>query len=240
MSLYTIADLHLPGAEGSRKAMDVFDPRWTDAKSKLEKKWISLVRDTDSVILPGDFSWALRLEDTLEDFRFLNSLPGTKYIGKGNHDFWWTTARNMNSFFENYKLNSIKLLYNNSYVIGNTAVIGARGWFPDPENQKTVGEVDWNKMISREEIRLKLSIDSLPKDAENKEKILFIHFPPVWKGFECRGILDMMHNAGIKRCYYGHIHGYYMSDADFVFEDIKFEMISADHLDFAPKPVFGT
>jgi len=239
MALYTIADLHLAGGTGDKKNMDVFDPRWTDARNKLEKNWRSLITEEDKVIIPGDISWALKLEDTAEDFDFINSLPGQKYIGKGNHDFWWTTAKAMTKFFNEKGYNSLNILYNNSFVFDECAVVCSRGWFPDPANQKTAGEVDWDKISSREEIRFKISIDSLPKNLdENTEKIAFLHFPPVWNGFVCRGLINLMHQAGIRRCFFGHIHGYYMPDADFDFEDIHFQMISADRLNFTPQRIF--
>ena len=239
MALYTIADLHLPGGTGDAKKMDVFDPVWTDAQNKLEKNWRALVTDGDAVVLPGDFSWALKLEDTIDDFRFLDALPGQKYIGKGNHDFWWTTAKTMNGFFAQNGFSSLHLLYNNSYELPEAVIVGARGWFPDPANQKAENEADWQKVSAREEIRLDISLRSVPADVPpEKERILFMHFPPVWNGLVLRGILDKMHASGIRRCYFGHIHGYYLPDADFDFEGIRFEMVSADHLHFIPKRVF--
>lgn len=238
MSIFAIADLHLPGPYGETKSMEVFEPRWKDAVSKLEKNWRKLVSDGDSVIIPGDISWALKTEDAMADLAFINSLPGTKYLGKGNHDFWWNTANKLNRLFDENGFDSLKLLYNNSYIIENTAVIGARGWFPDPSNQKTAGDTDWSKISAREEIRLSISLKSLPEElGDDTEKILFIHFPPVWNGFECRGIIDMIKSSGIKKVYYGHIHGFYSSEGDFDFEGISFKMISADRLSFAPFPV---
>jgi len=238
MAIYTIADLHLPGPYGEQKSMEVFEARWKDSKSKLEKNWRALVGENDSVIIPGDISWAMKTGEVISDLEFIDSLPGTKYIGKGNHDFWWNTAKKLQKLFSEYSFDSLKILYNNSYIIEDKAVIGARGWFPDPSNQKTQGDTDWDKISAREEIRLKLSLASLPADlSPDVEKILFIHFPLVWRGFECRGLIDMIKAAGIKRVYYGHIHGVYSSEGDFEFEGIRFKMISADRLDFSPFPV---
>lgn len=233
MSVFAIADLHLPGGAGEDKSMSVFENRWKGAAAKLEKNWRAAVGENDRVIIPGDVSWAMKLEETAEDFAFIDSLPGEKYVGKGNHDFWWTTARSMNAFFRSHGFNSIHLLYNNSYSFDGINVVGARGWFPDPSNQKTVGEVDWEKISRREESRLKLSLLSVPRDSRG-QTVLFIHFPPVWNGFVCRGIIDLMHEAGIVRCYFGHIHGFYGPGADFEFEGISFKMISADRLNFTP------
>ena len=112
MSLYVMADLHL-SSDGS-KSMAVFGSRWIDYMEKIRKNWCAVINEEDTVIIPGDISWALKLEDTLEDFRFLDSLPGKKLIGKGNHDFWWSTVSKMTAFLEQNGLSSIRFLYNNA------------------------------------------------------------------------------------------------------------------------------
>ena len=138
MALFTIADLHLPGKEGKNKSMEIFGSRWIGGVEKLIFNWNAVVKPEDTVVLPGDISWAMMLEDAKDDFALLHSLPGTKLIGKGNHDFWWTTASKMYRFFENNKFDTLKILYNNSFVVGNTVVCGSRGWFSEESNQKTV------------------------------------------------------------------------------------------------------
>ena len=114
MSVYTIADLHLPGKEGNNKSMELFGSRWIGCVNKLINNWTAIVNNDDTVVIPGDISWAMTLEDATEDFKLLNDLPGTKIIGKGNHDFWWATASKMNKFFEQNKFDTLKILYNNS------------------------------------------------------------------------------------------------------------------------------
>lgn len=236
MSIFAIADLHLSGIEGEAKSMAVFDDRWLQSKHKLERNWRAIVNESDHIVIPGDFSWAMSLDEAEDDFAFIDSLPGTKYIGKGNHDFWWSSAKKMDNFFSNKGFNSLKILYNNSFVVDNTAICGTRGWFLDQAQQKTAGTTDWEKISRRETIRLENSLSSVDPSAD-VEKVVFLHFPPLWKGFLCREIIDIMQSHKVRRCYYGHIHGFYDSSADFEFEGILFRMISADHLDFSPLPV---
>ena len=238
MSIFTIADLHLPGEKGKDKSMEVFGRRWIGGVDKLIKNWNAIITPEDTVVLPGDISWAMTLEEATKDFELLNALPGTKIIGKGNHDFWWTTASKMYRFFEDHGFNSLKILYNNSYVINDIAICGSRGWFSEETNQKTVGEVDWLKIVDRETLRLKMSLESLPKDVEYTQKIVFLHFPPVWSNSVSEDIVSLMRAHNVKTCYYGHIHGVYTSDVNFKYNGIEFKMISADYLDFCPQKVF--
>ena len=237
MSVYTIADLHLPGKEGDNKSMEIFGSRWIGCVNKLINNWTAIVSNDDTVVIPGDISWAMTLEDATEDFKLLNDLPGTKIIGKGNHDFWWATASKMNKFFEQNKFDTLKILYNNSYVIENLVICGSRGWFSDEANQKTVGEVDWTKIVDRETARLKLSLESVPAEHRGLQMLVFLHFPPVWNSSVSTDIISLMKEHGVERCYYGHIHGVYNSDAVFVYDGIRFEMISADYLSFCPRKI---
>ncbi|MBP5173921.1 MAG: metallophosphoesterase [Clostridia bacterium] len=238
MAIYAIADLHLPGPFGAQKSMEVFESRWTGYLEKLERRWRAVVTSGDSVIIPGDISWAMRPDDAVRDLAFIDSLPGIKYLGKGNHDYWWCTLSKLKRLCSEKGFESLRFLYNNSYVIENTAVIGTRGWFPDESVQSSSVGADWEKIANREKIRLELSIKSLPLLPDGTPKLLFTHFPPVWRGYTCRGIMDTILSAGIRQVYYGHIHGVYSSEGDFEAEGVKFRMISADRLDFTPLRVF--
>lgn len=237
MAIYAIADLHLAGNEGGKKSMEIFGRRWIGGVDKLVRNWNAIVSPEDSVILPGDFSWAMTLEEANEDFALLNSLPGTKYLGKGNHDFWWATSSKMYKHFEANKFDTLKILYNNSFVIDNIAVCGSRGWFSEESNQKTVGDVSWQKITERETMRLCMSLESVPDNSGYSEKIVFLHFPPVWSGSVCKDIIDLLHKHNVTRCYFGHIYGVYTSDVNFNYNGIQFELISADYLDFCPKKI---
>lgn len=234
MALFAIADLHLPGKEGKNKSMEIFGSRWVGGVEKLIYNWNAVVKPEDTVVLPGDISWAMMLEDAKDDFALLNELPGTKLIGKGNHDFWWTTAAKMYRFFDINNFDSLKILYNNSFVVADTVICGSRGWFAEESNQKTVGDVDWLKIVDRETMRLKMSLESVDKCHGGLKKKVFLHFPPVWNSSVCDGIIKLMHEHNITECYYGHIHGYYVSDANFIYDGISFKLISADYLSFCP------
>ena len=233
MAIFAIADLHLAGAAGDAKSMEVFGRRWIGGKNKLIEKWSAVVSPGDDVVIPGDISWAMTLPEAREDFALIDSLPGTKYIGKGNHDFWWTTASKMNRFFSENGFSTLRLLFNNSHVTDCGIICGTRGWFPEETYQHTVSEVDWQKIVNREALRLEQSLRAAPQDT-SLPVFVFLHFPPVWNGFVCREILDVLHRYGITRCCYGHIHGVYSSEANFEYEGIAFEIISADYLDFCP------
>lgn len=242
MSLFVIADLHL-SSDGS-KSMEVFGARWTDYMNKIRKNWTAVVTPEDTVIVPGDISWGLKLEDAKEDLLFLDSLPGQKLIGKGNHDFWWSTAAKMNAMMEGMNITSIRMLYNNAYLLEDCIVCGTRGWFVEESQQNTVGNVDYMRIVNREVTRLKISLDAAKKLREENGGALpilvFLHFPPVWNGFVCREIVDVLHEYGIRSCYFGHIHGAYYAPRTTVFEEIEFTLCSADALNFCPMPIYPT
>jgi predicted phosphohydrolase len=236
MSLFVISDLHL--SSDGKKSMEKFGSRWKGYTEKLARNWMRVVSPEDTVIIPGDISWALKLEDSLEDLKFLDSLPGTKYIGKGNHDFWWSTVSKMRKFFCENGITTIDFLYNNAIELDSFIAAGSRGWFVDKtvQPQKSVN-ADYSKIVNREVIRLKLSLDEAKKlsDATGKEIIVFFHFPPVWSDFECKEILNVLKEYNISRCYFGHIHGCYSQGSVFKWENIEFRMISADFLGFLPQ-----
>ncbi len=242
MSVFTLADLHLSTDSKTDKSMEVFGARWQDYMTKIEKNWNAVVSDSDVVVVPGDISWATRLEDAESDLRFLNSLNGKKLIGKGNHDFWWTTATKMNAFFEQKGFSTISILYNNAYIVEDRIICGTRGWFPDESKQITVGEVDHAKIVNREVTRLNLSLDAAKKlqsefEIENGKILpitVFLHFPPIWGDFIMREFIDIFHEYGIKECYFGHIHSAYSQVGKFDFEGIKFTLVSSDFLNFHP------
>ena len=246
MSVFTIADLHLSTNAATDKSMEVFGKRWTDYVQKLEKNWRAVVSDGDTVIIPGDISWALKLDEARCDLEFLNSLPGKKLIGKGNHDFWWATSKKMQAFFDECGFDTISILYNNAYIVENGIVCGTRGWFLEEGHQVAVGEVDYQKIVNRELIRLRLSLDAAKKLQAGQLLLtgaelpitVFLHFPPVWLDFVCREFVDALHEYGIKSCYFGHIHSNYLIPKTVETDGIMMTIISADYLDFVPMITF--
>ena len=242
MSIFILSDLHLSTDSKTNKSMEVFGARWQDYISKIEKNWNAVVGDNDTVVVPGDISWATRLEDSESDLGFLNSLNGKKLIGKGNHDFWWSTATKMKAYFEEKGFSTISILYNNAYIVEDRIICGTRGWFPDESRQVTVGEVDHAKIVNREVTRLKLSLDAAKKLQEERLAedgtllpiTVFLHFPPVWLDFTMREFIDAFHAYGVTECYFGHIHSAYNQSGRFDFEGIKFILTSSDFLNFHP------
>ena len=242
MSLFVIADLHLSTDVATNKSMEVFGSRWTDYMSKIQKNWNSIVTENDTVIIPGDISWALRLEEATSDLAYIEKLNGKKFLGKGNHDFWWTTNKKMNEFFKASGFESLEVLHNNAFIVEGAVICGTRGWFPDESQQTAVNNADYDKIINREVGRLKLSLDAAKKlQAEYKDQngetlpiLVFLHFPPVRGEYCIRELIDVLRDHNIENVYYGHIHNSYDTPRCFTFENIKFTIVSSDFLNFYP------
>lgn len=227
MSLYVIGDLHL--SLGSNKPMDIFGPKWENYTDKIANEFSQLIPE-DTIVLCGDTSWAMSLEEAKSDFAFIDSLPGRKIILKGNHDYWWTTASKMDKYIKAEGFNTLSFLHNNSFSYDGISICGSRGWFFEEE---TDNEHDI-KMINREVLRLKKSLS----EAENEEKIVFLHYPPVYRDYVCKEIINVMTEYGVKKCYYGHIHGYGHKNAyTGNYMGIEFRMISADFIGFKPEKI---
>ena len=240
LAIFTISDLHLSLNKKTNKSMEVFGRRWQAYTEKLEKNWRAVITENDTVIVPGDISWALTPEEAVADFNFINSLPGKKLIGKGNHDFWWQTVKKLTAFTEKNGFNTIKFLYNNAYEVENTIICGTRGWFYDPSCDNMPEGTDFAKIMAREAIRLKMSLDAalaLKKQSPEKEILVFLHFPIIW-GDKCsEELFALIKEYGIHRVYFGHIHGSYDMPSDFEADGVHFTLISADFLSFIPKIV---
>lgn len=234
MSLFSIADLHL--SLSSDKPMDVFGARWNSYVEKIEKNWRAVVSPQDTVVVPGDISWAMTLEEAAADFAFIDSLPGYKLIGKGNHDYWWSTLSKMRGFTAQHGFSSIDFLYNNAYAREDCILCGTRGWYVEERLQNARENADYAKIVAREAARLTISL----KEAESLRGgtdtavLVYLHFPPVFRSFVCRELIDILHAFSIRRCYFGHIHGVYDVPRSFEFEGIRMTMISADFLNFVP------
>ena len=222
MSIYAISDLHL--SFGDNKPMDIFGVNWENHAEKIKENWIKKVKEDDLVLLPGDFSWALKIEDALPDFRFIDSLPGKKILLKGNHDLWWSTAKKIHEFFLKEKIQTIEIVFNNCYQIGEYAICGSRGWFAEKESDKAI--------VNREAGRLKTSIESAIN--KNLEPIVFMHYPPVLNGEAVEPIFSVLEQFGINKVYHGHIHGSGLNNSPKEHNGIAFKLISCDCIDFTP------
>ncbi len=196
MSLYAIGDTHLSLA--SDKPMDVFGGGWTGYVDKL-RDGFQIVGPEDTVVICGDVSWGMSLEEARADFAFLDGLPGgRKLLLKGNHDYWWTTASKMKAFFEENGFSTLDILHNNCHFYGDIALCGTRGWFYEEDRGEHSA-----KIFNRELIRLEASL----KAAGEREKLCFLHYPPLYQGYRCQEILDLLERYGVRLCCYGHLHG---------------------------------
>jgi len=222
LSIYAISDFHL--SFGADKPMDIFKG-WSNYTDRLKQNICDVVGEDDTIVIPGDISWALKLKDTIKDFEFINSLPGKKIIGKGNHDLWWESLTKMNKLMQECGFNSISFLYNNCYEVDNVAICGSRGWFFDDKADK--------KIILREAGRVEASIKCALQTG--KEPILFLHYPPITKEAVCDDIMNVIKQYNIKKVYYGHIHSQgARSIFEGEYEGIEFKCISCDLMDFEP------
>lgn len=226
MALFAIADLHL--SLGTDKPMDVF-PGWSDYVERVENNWKKLISNDDTVVIGGDISWAMKLEECFADFSFIHTLPGKKIFLKGNHDYWWGTKKKMDDYLAQNGFDSISILFNNAYRIGDTAVCGSRGWFLESETEEDI------KVLNRETGRLEASILAAEKTGV-QDVIVFLHYPPIYGGIECTEITEVLKTHNIKQCFYGHLHG--TSAIKYAFEGTKdgisYRLISADKLNFIP------
>ena len=224
MALYAIGDLHL--CLGAPKPMDIFGGAWVGYMDKL-KDGLSIITAEDTTILLGDLSWSLDLPGAKADFAWINEIPGQKIILKGNHDYWWSTAAKFHKFCQENGFETLNILNNNCYFYEDWALCGTRGWFFEEERS---GQHD-EKVFKRELIRLETSL----KAAGERNKMVFLHYPPLYKGYECREILDLLEKYEVRRCFYGHLHGgSHRLAMEGTWNGVEFRLAAADYLGFKP------
>ncbi len=224
MALYAIGDLHL--SFGVDKPMDVFGGAWTGYVEKLKESF-GVISHEDTVVLLGDLSWGLDLQQAREDFAWMNEIPGRKILLKGNHDYWWNTVAKFTKFCQENSFSDLNILNNNHYEYGDFALCGTRGWFYTEDRSTPQDE----KVFRRELCRLEASL----KSAGEKQKLVFLHYPPKYKGYECEEILELLRRYDVKRCFYGHLHGQSHGLAmEGVWDGIEYRLVSADYLNFKP------
>lgn len=224
MALYAIGDLHL--CLGMNKPMDVFGGNWVGYMDKL-KEGMSVITSDDTTVLLGDLSWALDIANAEKDFAWINEIPGRKIILKGNHDYWWSTASKFYKFCESKGFTQQYILNNNHYEYDGWAICGTRGWFFEED---VSGQHD-EKVFKRELLRLEASL----KSAGDLPKIVFLHYPPKYKGYECPEILELLERYEVRRCFYGHLHGpSHKLALEGLWGGIDYRLVAADYLDFKP------
>ncbi len=224
MALYVIGDLHL--CLGANKPMDIFGGAWVGYMDKL-REGLSCVQEGDTTVLVGDLSWALGIDAAKDDFAFISEIPGRKIILKGNHDYWWSTANKFGKFCEEHGFQDMHVMHNNCYFYGDLALCGTRGWFYEEDRHGAHDE----KVFKRELGRLETSL----KAAGEREKYVFLHYPPRYRGYECPEILEMLKQYGVRRCCYGHLHGDSHRLAVTGWHDgTEFLLTAADYVNFTP------
>lgn len=229
MALYVIGDLHL--SLTAEKPMDVFGGAWIGYMDKLEK-FTAKIKKEDTTVLLGDLSWSLDLGGAVDDFAWIDKIPGRKIIVKGNHDYWWSTAAKFYSFCEENNFSNQFILNNNHYEYDGWAICGTRGWFFEEDRS---GEHD-EKIFKRELLRLETSLQS----AGDLPKLVFLHYPPLYKGYTCTEILALLEKYDVRRCFYGHLHGgSHALAVEGLWNGIDFKLVSADKLSFDPFPVIA-
>ena len=227
MALYVIGDTHF--SEGCNKPMDIFGGAWTGYRDKLVSA-LSVLQPEDTLVLAGDFSWGMSLQEALPDFRLLDSFPGKKLLIKGNHDYWWETVSKMKRFFAENDIETIDFLHNSCYFYNGAALCGTRGWFYD-KNDPAAGD---DKIFKRELIRLEASLKAAV-DQGASEIDCFLHYPPAFAGTEVPQITEILSRYPVKRVFYGHLHGESLRGAfSGMRNGIYYAVVSADALGFKP------
>ncbi|MCQ2447557.1 MAG: metallophosphoesterase [Oscillibacter sp.] len=226
MALYAMGDLHL--SLNSNKSMEVFGPAWDNYTERIRVSLSELTAD-DVLVLAGDTSWGMSLEESEADFRFLEQFPCKKYILKGNHDYWWATAAKFKAFCEKNGFITMELLHNNCFFYGDYAICGTRGWFIE-EEQKPHNA----KVLNRELMRLETSLAA----AGEKPILCFLHYPPLYQGYRCEEVLNLLRKYQVKQCCYGHLHGPTIKRRiEGTWEKTELSLISGDYLGFIPKKI---
>ena len=224
MALYAIGDLHL--CLGAPKPMDVFGGAWVGYMEKL-RAGMEVLTPEDTLVLMGDLSWALDLSTSQADFAWINAIPGRKILLKGNHDYWWSTQSKFTKFCRENGFHDLELLNNNCYFYEDIAICGTRGWFFEEEKS---GQHD-EKVFRRELMRLEASL----KAAGDRQKLVFLHYPPRYKGYTCQEILDLLQKYQVRQCFYGHLHGgSHKLAMEGTWDGVEYRLLSADFLNFRP------
>ena len=230
MRLFAIGDLHLSG--GDEKPMDVFGPQWDRHFFHIRENWQELVRDEDTVLIPGDISWAMQLRDAREDLEEIGRLPGRKILCKGNHDYWWNSISQVRSVLPG----SVTALQHSAADLGEAVVCGTRGWLI-PTTEMPLSESD-EKICRREAERLRLALEEAKKAAAGRPIIVMTHYPPLLNSERHSLFTQLMEEYGVTDAVYGHLHGTGIQSG-FSGEQggVRYHLVSCDSIGFRPKEI---
>ena len=221
MKVFAISDLHL--SINNPKPMDIFGPAWENYVEKIFDDWKKVVKDEDLVLMAGDFSWAMKLEDTKKDFELLSDLPGKKIIIRGNHDYWWKSI----SAVRNFLPKNFYAIQNDSLKFGNIIVCGTRGWSVLEEGSNLTEED--KKIFNREIIRLEMSLASAEKMRKEGDKVIcMIHYPPCNFHRQDSEFTKLLEKFKVDAVVYGHLHGYKKATLLFEKNNIPYYLTSCD------------
>ncbi len=225
--IFAIGDLHFDNT--GEKPMDIFGDKWLAHEENIINNWKSIVGYDDLVLIAGDISWALRLEDAYEDLLKIEKLPGKKIMIKGNHDYWWNSLKKINDL----GLKTIEFIQNNCFIYNDIAIVGTRGWSSIDCDDSNAQD---HKIFIREINRLKLSLESI-NDKVNKI-IVMLHYPPFNIDFTPNEFVNIMKEYNVNVCLYGHLHSEgHKYAVEGLIEGIEFHCISSDFIDFIPKKI---
>lgn len=226
MRIFCISDLHLPG--NADKPMDIFGPQWENHWDKIQRNWREIVDEEDCVLIPGDISWAMKLEDAIGDLEEIGRLPGRKIMIRGNHDYWWSSISKVRRVLPP----TIYALQNDSVVLNGVGFSGTRGWIAPGDKDYTAHD---QKIFNREVNRLRLSLESA-KQAEYI--IVLLHYPPFDDKGQPTELCELMSQYPVKHVVYGHLHGESSrSRVEGEIDGIWYHLTSCDFLNFYPKIV---
>ncbi len=228
MKVFAIADLHFDSKK--EKPMNVFGDNWIDHEENIIENWKNVVGENDLVLVPGDISWATKLNDAIVDLSIIERLPGTKIIGKGNHDYWWSTSNKLDKL----NLKTIKFLKNNSYEYNGVIVCGTRGW--DTMEEHTEAKSN-EKIYIRELNRLRLSLECIKKG--NNKLIVMLHYPPFNNIGLPNEFFHILKEYETDICVYGHLHGEdgHKNIKEGLIDQVQVHCVSSDYMDFKLKRI---
>ncbi|ACA56161.1 serine/threonine protein phosphatase [Clostridium botulinum] len=224
MSLYAISDLHL--AFNEDKPMDIFGDKWFMHHKRIKENWENKITKDDTVLIAGDISWSMKIEEGLHDLEWIHNLKGRKILIKGNHDYWWSSINKLNKLYED-----MNFIQNNFFVYENYAICGTRGWNPKPSDNFTAHD---EKIYRRELIRLRLSLDAAKK-AGMEKFIVMLHYPATNDKFEDSPITELLKEYNVEKVIYGHLHGISTTRSlEGLRDGVEYYLTSCDHINFDP------
>ncbi|MBQ7452919.1 MAG: metallophosphoesterase [Clostridia bacterium] len=227
MKIWALSDPHL--SFGSDKPMDVFGGNWENYVQKIEKNWKKRVKKDDIVLVAGDISWALKLENATPDLNFLGGLPGTKILIKGNHELWWNSISKVRKILPE----GVIALQNDSVKIGKFIFCGTRGWAIEEINKPYTAED--KKILDREIIRLGLTLDDMEKQRNDGDVVIcLMHFPPFNSRFEDSPFTKLFEEHQVDAVVYGHLHGNSSATLALLKHGIKYYLTSTDQVGHDP------